>query len=40
MTIEELLSDYPELERDAILAALEFGALAVGRRRYVPLSAA
>ena len=40
MTIDELLSDYPDLERDDILAALEFGALAVGRGRIVPLSAA
>jgi uncharacterized protein (DUF433 family) len=40
MTIDELRSDYPDLERDDILAALEFGALAVGRRRIVPLSAA
>lgn len=39
MTIDELLADYPELEREDILAALEFGALAVGRRRIVPLSA-
>jgi uncharacterized protein (DUF433 family) len=39
MTIEELLADYPDLERDEILAALEFGALAVGRGRVVPLSA-
>jgi len=40
MTIDELLSDNPDLERDDILAALEFGALAVSRRRIVPLSAA
>ena len=40
MTIDELLADYPELERDDVLAALEFAALAVGRRRVVPLSAA
>ena len=40
MTIDELLSDYPDLERDDILAALEFGAIAVGRRRSVPLSVA
>ncbi len=39
MTIYELLSDYPDLERDDILAAPEFGALAVSRR-IVPLSAA
>jgi uncharacterized protein (DUF433 family) len=40
MTIDELLSDYSDLERDDILAALEFGALAVSSRRTVPLSAA
>jgi uncharacterized protein (DUF433 family) len=40
MTIDELLADYPDLERDDILAAMEFGALAVGHRRIVPLSAA
>ncbi|HTX07062.1 MAG TPA: DUF433 domain-containing protein [Solirubrobacteraceae bacterium] len=40
MTIDELLSDNSDLERDDILAALEFGALAVSRRRIVPLSAA
>jgi len=40
MTIEEALADYPDLERDDLLAALEFGALASGRRRVVPLGAA
>jgi len=40
MTIDEVLADYPDLERDDVLAALEFGALATGRRRVVPLSAA
>jgi uncharacterized protein (DUF433 family) len=40
MTMEEVLADYPDLERDDLLAALEFGALAAGRRRVVPLSAA
>ncbi len=40
MTIDEVLADYPDLEREDILAALEFGARAVGRRRVVPLSAA
>ena len=40
MTIDEVLADYPDLERDDLLAALEFGALAVGRRRVVPLGAA
>jgi uncharacterized protein (DUF433 family) len=40
MTIDEVLGDYPDLEREDILAALEFGARAAGRRRVVPLSAA
>lgn len=39
MTIEELLEDYPDLEREDLLAALEFGALTAGRRRVVPLGA-
>lgn len=40
MTIDEVLADYPDLEREDVLAALEFGARAAGRRRVVPLSAA
>jgi uncharacterized protein (DUF433 family) len=40
MTIDEVLEDYPDLERDDVLAALEFGALAAGRSRTVPLGAA
>jgi uncharacterized protein (DUF433 family) len=40
MTIDEVLDDYPDLERDDLLAALEFGALAVGGSRVVPFSAA
>ena len=40
MTIDEVLADYPDLEREDILAALEFGARAAGRRRVIPLSAA
>lgn len=39
MSIEEVLADHPDLERDDLLAALEFGALAAGRRRVVPLGA-
>jgi uncharacterized protein (DUF433 family) len=38
MTIEDVLADYPDLKHDDILAALEFGARAVGGR-VVPLSA-
>lgn len=40
MTIEEIIDDHPDLERDDLLAALEFGALTSGQRRVVPLSAA
>ncbi len=40
MTIDEVLADYPDLERDDLLAALEFGALAAGGARVVPLGAA
>lgn len=39
MTIPEILADYPDLERDDLLAALEFGALASGNR-VTPLGAA
>ncbi len=40
MTVEEILEDYPDLGRDDLLAALEFGALAAGGHRVVPLGAA
>jgi uncharacterized protein (DUF433 family) len=40
MTTDEILDDYPDLERDDILAALEFGALTAGMSHTVPLSAA
>lgn len=40
MTVDEVLEDYPDLERDDVLAALEFGALVAGRSRTVPLGAA
>ena len=40
MSIDEVLADYPDLERADLLAALEFGALAAGRGRVVPLSGA
>lgn len=40
MTTDELLDDYPDLERDDILAALEFGALATGMQHSVDISAA
>lgn len=40
MTIEAIIEDHPDLERDDLLAALEFGALTSGMRRVVPLGAA
>jgi uncharacterized protein (DUF433 family) len=40
MTIDEIIEDHSDLERDDLLAALEFGALTAGQRRVVPLSAA
>ncbi len=39
ITIADILDDYPDLERDDLLAALEFGALAAGNR-VTPLGAA
>lgn len=40
MTIEDVLVDYPDLEREDLLAALEFGALAAGGHRVIPLGTA
>ena len=40
MSIEEIIEDHPDLERDDLLAALEFGALVSGQRRVVPFGAA
>jgi uncharacterized protein (DUF433 family) len=40
MRIDEVLADYPDLERDDVLAALEFGALTAGGRRVIPPGAA
>lgn len=40
LTIEDVLEDYPDLEREDVLAALEFGAMTAGRSRTVPLGAA
>ena len=39
MTIEEIIEDHPDVERDDLLAALEFGALVSAQRR-VPFGAA
>jgi uncharacterized protein (DUF433 family) len=40
MTNDEILADYSDLEQDDLLAALEYGAQAVGVRRVVPLGTA
>lgn len=40
MSVDDVLADYPDLERDDVLAALEFAAVTVGRQRVVPLGAA
>lgn len=40
MSIDDILADYPDLERDDIAAALEYGALTTGGHRVVPLGAA
>ena len=40
MSIDEVLADYPDLERDDLLAALDFGALVAGGGRVIPLTAA
>jgi uncharacterized protein (DUF433 family) len=40
MSIEEVLEDYSDLERDDLLAALEFGAMTSGMRKVIPLGAA
>ena len=37
MTVDEVLADYSDLERDDVLASLEYGALAAGNRR-IPLA--
>lgn len=39
MSLDEILADYEDLERDDLLAALEFGAIAAGGHK-VPLGAA
>ena len=40
MTFDEVLADYADLEREDILAALEFAALATRTRSTVAISAA
>lgn len=39
MTNDEVLADYPNLEADDLLAALEYGALTAGARQVIPLRA-
>lgn len=36
MTIDDVLNDYPDLEREDLLAVLEFAAVAVGHRVVLP----
>jgi len=36
MTFDEVLADYPALERDDLLAALEFAALSAGNQQPLP----
>jgi uncharacterized protein (DUF433 family) len=40
MTIEEIIRDHSDLQRDDLLAALEFTALTSGQRRVVPFGTA
>ncbi|UYM07634.1 DUF433 domain-containing protein [Solicola gregarius] len=40
MSVDEVLGDYPDLERDDVLAALEFGALTAAGQSVGPLGAA
>lgn len=40
MTTNEVLADYPDLETDDVLAALEYAALVTRTRSSVPISAA
>ncbi|BCK52719.1 DUF433 domain-containing protein [Nocardia wallacei] len=40
MSNDEILEDYPDLERDDLLAALEYAALVTARRTTIPFDAA
>lgn len=40
MSVEEVLADYPDLDRGDVLAALEFGALTAGGQVVGPSGAA
>lgn len=37
MTVDDVLRDFPDLERDDVLAALKYAALSVETRRTAPL---
>ncbi|MBU3067484.1 DUF433 domain-containing protein [Nocardia sp. NEAU-G5] len=39
MSIDEILADYPDLERDDVLAALEYSTLVTARRTTIPFNA-
>ena len=40
MSVDEILGDYSDLERDDVLAALEYAALSLDTKRTLPLGAA
>ncbi len=40
LSIEEILDDYPHLQREDVLAAVAFAACALGTDEYIPLVAA
>ncbi|MFI5780078.1 DUF433 domain-containing protein [Nocardia sp. NPDC051570] len=40
MDFDEILEDYPDLERDDLLAALEYAALVTARKATIPFDAA
>jgi uncharacterized protein (DUF433 family) len=40
MSLEEVLDDYPDLERDDVLAVLEYAAVVTARRTVIPFDAA
>jgi uncharacterized protein (DUF433 family) len=39
MSIDDILADFPDLEREDLLASLEYAAVALGTRRVLPLGA-
>ncbi len=40
MDFDEILEDYPDLEKDDLLAALEYAALVTARKTTIPFDAA